>query len=350
MRPAEAGLLPGSMDASARGALALRARPEGRSSELQPVGEAEAWSTLESFLSGRALGYERAISSPLTAFETGSRLSVHLAFGTISSRSVHQQLEERLKVLAQGREPGAASLERSLSAFAARLAWRDHFMQRLEDETSMEHQALHPAMRDFPFPGGEHLASWLEGRTGFPLVDACMRCLHATGFLNFRMRAHVVSTACHLLRIPWQEVQVALGRLWADYEPGIHIAQVQMQAGMVGINQLRIYDPRRQLLEQDPELRFVHRWVPELRGREVHEVAEHPRVPLPGYPVPAAAHAAAGRAFEEEHARRLADPGVARITQDVLLRHGSRLSAERSSELRTGRGRSRRRGMHRGRR
>ena len=92
-----------------------------------------------------------------------------------------------------------------------------------------------------------------------------MRCLNETGYLNFRMRAMVVSFFTHNLWQPWQAASQHLSRMFLDFEPGIHFPQLQMQAGETGTNMLRIYNPIKNSWDHDPDATFIKKWVPELR-------------------------------------------------------------------------------------
>ena len=304
----------------------------------QPVSETAARDTLTDFLNSRGKCYSGGISSPNLAFVCGSRLSVHLAWGTITGRDVYAETVARIAEVKGVQDPEAKQWSKSLRSFKSRLHWRDHFIQRLETEPQMEFTALNPAYDDLPTPGDEHLGAWLAGRTGWPLVDACMRCAAQTGFLNFRMRAMVTSAAVHSLRMDWRNTLYPTARLWADYEPGIHIAQTQMQAGVVGINQLRVYSPNKQLSDHDPEAVFVKTWVPELADLPAEAILRHHERPVPGYPAPLVDWWANSKEMKADYYAIKRTPEAKAHAERVYERHGSRRRAEsRTWKSNTGR-------------
>jgi deoxyribodipyrimidine photo-lyase len=226
-----------------------------------------------------------------------------------------------------GREDRAFA--HALRGFAGRLRWHCHFMQKLEDEPAIEFRnfarsadGLRPGDEGVPMDDAaqERLAAWREGRTGFPMVDACMRSLAATGWLNFRMRAMLVSFAAYHLWLHWREPGLHLARLFLDFEPGIHWSQMQMQSGTTGINTLRIYSPAKQARDHDPDGVFIRRWIPEF-GTDA-------------YPAPI---------VDEQHALRhakdrmfgLRATDTARTEADAIqARHGSRKSGLPPSGMR----------------
>lgn len=225
----------------------------------QEGGVQPARELLKSFLDYRGQGYGANMSSPSTAEHGTSRLSPHIAHGTLSLRQIAQ-----IAMQAKNSAP-KNHWHRQLHSFVTRLWWQSYALQQLENRPEMERQALVPEMEKLVRPMDvERFDAWRLGRTGWPLVDASMRSLHHNGWLNFRMRAMLLTTATHTLSLPWRPVSDWLSQMFVDFEPGIHYTQMQMHSGMSASPVLRLYNPIKQARDLDPQGEFVRRWVPEL--------------------------------------------------------------------------------------
>jgi deoxyribodipyrimidine photo-lyase len=225
---------------------------------IQKGGTSQAQMLLESFLSERCKDYRVKMSSPVQSEKSCSRLSPHFTFGSISIREVYQSLNQFIS---------KSDNKSDLYSFKKRLYWHCHFIQKLHTEPELEFYSMHRMCDQLRLEHDEELISkWINGETGFPFLDACMKYLQKYGWINFRMRAMIMSFASYNLWQPWQKTSPLLAQLFTDYEPGIHISQVQMQSGVTGINLPRIYSVSKQSEDQDPNAIWIKNILPQLRG------------------------------------------------------------------------------------
>ena len=324
-----AGIEPGDLP----GADALGLKPDA-CPHRQRGGRGRAVACLNSFLQNRGANYRLAMSSPLTAASACSRLSPHFAWGGLSIREAAQATWKRQQQLHELRTDSGRNWQQSMVSFSGRLHWHCHFIQKLEDEPAMEFQNLHSAYEGMrpSVPDPVLLEAWSSGQTGLPFVDACMRLLNATGWINFRMRAMLMAVASYHLWLDWRAPGLHLARKFTDYEPGIHWPQVQMQSGTTGINTVRIYNPVKQGMDQDPQGIFTRKWVPELADVADQFLHQPWRAPNAKdvldvtYPFPVVDHLEAAKQARQKVWAVRGASAYRQQGQSIQQRHGSRKS------------------------
>lgn len=294
---------------------------------FQPGGETAARRYLDSFLQERCVTYSKHISKPEESRKSCSRISPYLTYGNLSMKQVYQATLQAAK---------ETTTKRPLHFFIARLHWHCHFIQKFESECRIEFENLNRGFDVIRTDiNEEYVTAWKNGATGVPLIDACMRCVTQTGYLNFRMRSMLASFLTHHLWQPWQAGAAHLARQFLDYEPGIHYPQFQMQAGTMGVNTIRIYNPVKQGKDHDPEGFFIKKWIPELKNvpvefihepwrmsemeQQLHKVKLGEDYPLPIIDVQAAAAYARKNLWDTKKSHQ-----VTRENTRVLAKHTKR--------------------------
>ncbi|MFD2788004.1 cryptochrome/photolyase family protein [Hymenobacter rubripertinctus] len=199
----------------------------------------------------------------LPARDSTSRLGLHLRFGTVSIRHLVQR-----------------AVEEKSEVWLSELIWRDFFMQLLWHFPFTATESYDPKLRDIQWRNNEdEFRAWCEGRTGYPLIDAGMRQLNATGFMHNRVRMATASFLCKNLLIDWRWGEAYFAEKLLDYEMSSNVGNWQWVAGTGADSQpwFRIFSPDSQLAKFDKQHAYVKQWVPEFgTGRYPKPLVDHP--------------------------------------------------------------------------
>ncbi len=240
---------------------------------VPPAGEKAALETLDRFLETAAGRYAARRDFP--AIEGTSALSPHFRAGTVGIRTVL----ERLASAQKGAAPGEGE---SFEKFRGELIWREFFLQILTNFPHVSRANFNSRYDGVEWPGTDaHLAAWEQGRTGYPIVDAAMRCLNATGWMHNRLRMITAMFLTKDLLVDWRRGERYFMRQLVDGDMAANNGGWQWSAG-TGADAapyFRIFNPVSQGLKFDPEGAFIRRWVPELSafpGLLIHEPWENP--------------------------------------------------------------------------
>ena len=299
-------------------------RLEAEARRAWAAGFAAAWQPGEA---GAHLSLARALRGPLAAYAEGrdrpdvlstSRLSPHLHWGELSARQVWQavagelaeaglDLEAAVGPPARGDEQ-APGLRRSAGAFLRQLGWREFGHHLLRHFPQTPERPLHERFAAFPWRDDPAaLEAWRRGLTGYPLVDAGMRELAATGWMHNRTRLVAASFLVKHLLLPWRSGEEWFWDTLVDADLANNALGWQWVAGCGAdaAPYFRIFNPVMQGRRYDPDGAYVRRWVPELAGLP----AAHVHAP---WLAPADVLAAAGVTLGETYPGPIVDHGEAR--------------------------------------
>lgn len=299
--PAPARLRPPARWPASRALDSFRLHPaapdwSGGFADWRP-GEAGAAARLDRFVERGLAAY--AERRDLPAADASSRLSPHLRWGEVSPRQVWRVVQT---VTALGLAP-----EADAERFLAELGWREFNWQLLAARPDLARRNVQPQFDAFPWRSDDAgFSAWTRGRTGYPLVDAGMRELWATGYMHNRVRMVAASFLTKHLMIDWRRGEAWFWDTLVDADPANNAANWQWTAGCGAdaAPYFRVFNPTLQARKFDPDAAYVRRWIPELSGLPPRLAHEPWRAGLTGYgyPAPIVDHEAARRRALEAYA------------------------------------------------
>lgn len=204
------------------------------------------------------------------AVDGTSLLSVYIRFGNLSIRDM---------IRASG----------GSSTWLSELIWRDFYQMILDSHPRVEKQAFKPEYDQIKWRGSEkEFKAWCEGRTGFPIVDAAMRCFNQTGMMHNRLRMIVASHLCKILLVDWRwgEKYFAEGLLDYDLAANNGGWQWSSSSGCDAQPYFRIFNPYTQSEKFDTDGTFIRMWIPELENASAKEIHRPDSKKFPDYPEP----------------------------------------------------------------
>lgn len=282
-----------------------------------PAGEVEACYRLDQFIGEDIYQYDTSRDAPF--INKTSQLSAYLAIGVLSPRLCYTQAQKAFhhsnyddsflntanevdvvkdeKVTGQGKQG-----EKDVQRWISELAWRDFYRHVLVARPDLiKHQAYHVATdtRVNWSYDEDNFKRWCVGNTGFPMIDAAMRCLNATGFMHNRLRMVVAMFLTKDLLIDWRWGEAYFMQLLIDADFASNNGGWQWSAstGTDAAPYFRIMNPFSQSKTHDKEAEFIKQWLPELttvKASILHDegklrkfLANNPHI---DYPLPMVEH------------------------------------------------------------
>lgn len=213
------------------------------------------------------------IARDFPATEGTSLLSVYIRFGNISVRDM-------IRASMSGKNEGART-------WLSEIIWRDFYQMIIDQFPHVEEGSFKPQYDKIKYPGPEeHFLKWCEGQTGFPIVDAAMRCLNETGMMHNRLRMIVASFLVKILLIDWRKGEKYFAEHLLDFDLASNNGgwQWSSSSGCDAQPYFRIFNPYTQSSKFDSDGEFIRRWCPELESLSKKQI--HRPEDVPGYPEP----------------------------------------------------------------